>query len=428
MSSFTERWRTRLLRRRTATVLGVSLLSVVALSALTALRSPGGVRSPVAVKREDLVLSVEIDGELAAVRSTDIGAPPVTEVEFKISLLAPEGSAVKAGQPILGFDTEALQRLLVDKQAELAEFTKKAEQKEVDLRLKLLELEQQVAQAEADLGKAALKAEVPPEVQQRVELEKARLDHKGRLRDLENLQAERRATRSLGEAELRSLRNQRDRARGRVDALKAAIEKMTVKAPQDGIVVYRTNWRDEKKKVGDSMWFGETVLALPDLSQMRADGFVDEADGGPVAAGQKVTIRLEARPDLDVHGHVKAVGRTVRQKSWRNPVKVYKVDIALDRTDAAVMRPAMRFRGEIETGRIPGLLLVPRDAVFLRELGPVVWARRGLGWREVPVRLGRSNRRQVEILAGLEDGDRLSPADLAPAAPAPRRAAAGGGR
>ena len=91
---------------------------------------------------------------------------------------------------------------------------KKVEQKEVDLRLKLLEIEQQVAQAEADLGKAQLKAEVPPELQERVELEKARLDHKGRQRDLENLQAERRATQSLGESELRSLRNQRDRARG----------------------------------------------------------------------------------------------------------------------------------------------------------------------------------------------------------------------
>jgi multidrug efflux pump subunit AcrA (membrane-fusion protein) len=152
---------------------------------------------------------------------------------------------------------------------------------------------------------------------------------------------------------------------------------------------------------------------------------VDEADGGPVAPGQKVTLRLEARPDLDVHGLVRTVGRTVRQKSWRNPVKVYKVDIALDRTDSTVMRPAMRFRGEIETGRIPGLLLVPRDAVFLRDRGPVVWTRRGLRWEEVPVRLGRSNRRQVEIVGGLKEGDRLSPSDLGVEAPRERRASAG---
>jgi HlyD family secretion protein len=428
MSSFTERWRRRLLRRRTAVIAGIAVAALAAVSALADLGGHGDILNPLSVTREDLVLTVDVEGELAAVRSTDIGAPPVTEVEFKISMLAPEGSSVKAGQPVLGFDTEALQRQLVDKQAELAEFTKKVEQKEVDLRLKLMELEQQVAQADADLGKAQLKAEVPPDLLGRVELEKARLDHRGRQRDLENLQAEQRATRSLAEAELRSLANQRDRARGRVEALQAAIEKMTVKAPQDGIVVYRTNWRDEKKKVGDSMWFGETALAIPDLGEMRGDGLVDEADGGPVAPGQKVTIRLEARPDLDVYGRVRTIGRTVRQKSWRNPVKVYKVDIALDRTDPTVMRPAMRFRGEIETGRVPGLLLVPRQAVFLRESGPVAWVRRGLGWTEAPLRLGRSNRRQVEVLAGLEDGDRLSPRDLAAVARSGSRPAAGAAR
>lgn len=426
MSSFSERVSKHLKHRRTAAVLGTVPLAVVALVWIRG--GVADVANPVPVKREDLVQSVEVEGELAAVRSTEIGAPPVTEVEFKISLLVPEGTAVTKGQPVLGFDTEALQRQLVEKQSEFQEAAKKVEQKEIDLGLKLLEVEQQSAQAEADLGKAKLKAEVPPEVQQRVELEKARLDQRGRERDLENLEAEGRATRSLGDSELRSLKNQRDRARGRVEALQAAIEKMTVKAPQDGIVIYRTNWRDEKKKVGDSMWFGETVLAIPDLTEMRAEAFVDEADGGAVAAGQKIVLRLEARPDLDIPGRVKTVGRTVRQKSWRTPGKVYRVDVALERTDPTVMRPAMRFRGEIETGRTPGLLLAPREAVFLREGRPVVWVRRVMRWKEVPVRLGRSNRRQVEVVSGLAEGDRLSPIDLAAPTAEARRASGPGSR
>jgi len=210
-----------------------------------------------------------------------------------------------------------------------------------------------------------------------------------------------------------------------VEELKTAIEKMSVKAPHDGIVVYRTNWQDQKKKVGDSMWFGETALAIPDLSEMRAEGFVDEAEGGAVAEGQPVRLRLEARPDLDIHGRVKAVGRTVRQRSWRTPLKVYKVDVTLTGTDPTLMRPSMRFRGEVETGRVPALLLVPREAVFLREEGPVVWVRRAFRWTERPVRLGRSNRRQVEVVSGLRENDRLSPGDLLDTAPAERGAEAG---
>jgi multidrug efflux pump subunit AcrA (membrane-fusion protein) len=92
------------------------------------------------------------------------------------------------------------------------------------------------------------------------------------------------------------------------------------------------------------------------------------------------------------------------------------------------MRPAMRFRGEIETGRTPGLLLAPREAVFLREGRPVVWVRRVMRWKEVPVRLGRSNRRQVEVVSGLAEGDRLSPIDLAAPTAEARRASGPGSR
>jgi len=417
--------RSRLRWPRTRSMLaGAAVLVLLALAGLGG--SPADVANPIPVQRQDLVQTVEMEGELQAVRSTEIGVPPVQDAEFKIAFLVPEGTTVKKGQPVLGFDTEALQRQLVQKQAEFQEAAKKVEQKEIDLGLKLLDVEQKSAQAVADLGKAKLKAEVPAEVQQRIELEKARLDQKGRERDLENLQVEQRVTRTLGESELRSLRSQRDRARGRVEELKAAIEKMSVKAPHDGIVVYRTNWQDQKKKVGDSMWFGETALAIPDLAEMRGEGFVDEAEGGPVAEGQPVTLRLEARPDLDIQGRVKAVGRTVRQRSWRTPLKVYKVDVTLTGTDPALMRPSMRFRGEVETGRVPGLLLVPREAVFLREEGPVVWRRHIFRWAERPVRLGRSNRRQVEVVSGLREGDRVSPIDLLDAAPAGRAAEANG--
>jgi len=411
--------------RRWWLVLGVLVATLLFLAGRPSRLEVG---APVEVKRADLVLTVEVEGELAAVRSTEIGVPPVSEVDFKIAFLAPEGQAVKKGDSVLRLDTEMLERQLAEKRAELEEAQKKVEQKEIDLGMKLLDLEQQTAQTRADLGRAQLKVDVPAEVQQRIELEKALLDKRGRERDLQNLEAEAKVTRALTGAELDSLRQQRDRAAGRVKALEVGIERMNIRAPQDGIVIYRTNWRDEKKKVGDSVWFGEVVLSLPDLSEMKGDAFVDEADGGPVSEGQPVTVRLEARSDFDVKGKVARIARTVRQRSWRTPLKGYRVEIGLEKTDPTFMRPAMRFRGEIETGRIPGLLLVPRDAVFLRNDGPVVWAKRAFGWREVKVALGRSNRTLVEIVSGLEAGDRVSPTDLkAPAGETPAQPTGAGG-
>jgi hypothetical protein len=388
---------------------------------------PGGaeVGTPLPVKRGDLVLGVEVEGELVAVRSREIGVPPVTETEFKIAFLAPEGASVKKGEPILRFDVDTLERLLADKRAELDEATKKLEQKDTDLRLKKLDLEQRTAQAKADLTKAELKADAPPIAISSIDLRLAQLDKTGREGDLANLAAEGRVTEAISGSELRSLRQQRDRAQGRVQALEAAIEAMTVRAPQDGIVVLQNDWNDQKKKVGDNVWYGEVVLGLPDLAEMKGDGFVDEADGGPVAEGQPVVVRLEARADFDVKGRVARIARTVRKRSWRTPVKGFRVEITLEKTDPTFMRPAMRFRGEIETGRLPSLLLVPREAVFLRDDGPVVWRKTPLGWRETRVKLGRSNRSQLEVVSGVRDGDLVSPTDLAQAqaAPAAGRAA-----
>lgn len=398
--------------RRRVLVLGAAALSALA---LLARRGPD-LRTAV-VARQDFVRTVDVEGELSALRSTAISPPAVVEAEFKISFMAPEGSSVKKGEPILGFDTEALQRQSAERDAEYQESIKKVEKKELELTLKLLELRRQASQAESDLGKATLKTEVPADVQMRLDLEKALLDKEGRTRDLENLAAERVAAQVLNDAELRSLRSQRDRARARVAELAQAIERMTVKAPQDGVVVYQTDWDDEKKKVGDSVWMAESVLSLPDLSQMRADGVVDEADGGALAAGQPVRLRLEARPDLDLPGRVASVGRTVRPRSRRSPGKVFKVEVALARSDPTFMRPAMRFRGEVEVERVKDVLLVPRDAVQLRSGGPAVFVRRFFGWREQGVRLGRGNRREVEVLEGLAAGDTVSLTDLAAAAP-----------
>jgi HlyD family secretion protein len=399
------------LRNRRA---GLALLGLLVLGAGYASTARSAGPDNVRVKRDDLVLTAEVDGELAAVRSSDIGPPVVREMwEFKIAFLAPESAVVKKGQPLVGFDASPLQRQLEEKRAEYEEAAKKIERKQVELLGQRRDLELQLAEAQSRLEKATLKNDVPEELRSRNEVESTKLELENAQQERTNLSARIVSINASQDASLRALVSQRDRAKARVGELEEAVEAMTVKAAQDGIVIYKTNWRDEKKKIGDSAWFGEKLLQLPDLSEMRADGDIDESDGGFVREGQPVTLRIDALPDRDFPAKVTRIGRAVRRKSGRVPNKVFRVQILLDKSDSA-MRPAMRFRGEIETERIKNALLIPREAVFLRPSGPVAWVRRWNGYREVTVKLGRQNKRFVELREGLADGDVVSTTDLRP--------------
>lgn len=360
----------------------------------------------------DLVVGVHVEGILASRDSTVVTPPSLPDVyEFSIAFMAPEGQTVKAGDPVLGFDPTELERQLLEQQTEMEQAIKNIERLDVDLEQQLLQLQLQLAEAEAAEGKAELAADVPEDLRSSNEAEIATLDLNLARREVETLRQRLEAARAAGEAERAGLVALRERASGRVARLREAIDNMTVRAPRGGTVIYVTNWRGEKKRVGEQVWRQEKILELPDLESMMARGEVDESDAGRIAEGQPVTFRLDAHPDVQYRGRLESIWRTVQQKrGTRNPLKVVRLEIALDETDTARMRPGMRFRGTIEARRLESVLTVPAYAVFPTDDGPVVYRRTLLGHEEVAVRLGERNDAFVEVVEGLSIGDMIAEA------------------
>jgi hypothetical protein len=152
----------------------------------------------------------------------------------------------------------------------------------------------------------------------------------------------------------------------------------------------------------------ERVIEIPDLARMMAKGEVDEADAGKIAVGQRVVFNLDAHPDEEFAGTIREAGRTVQQQQGtKDPIKVLKVDIVLDRTDPAKMRPGMRFHGTVELARAKSALLIPRSAVFVTGSGPVAYRRGAFSVTAVPLKLGRENEKTVEVVSGLSASDRV---------------------
>jgi len=355
----------------------------------------------------DLVISVEVEGTLMSKDSSMLGSPRVEDMyDYTITFMAPEGEEVGAGTPVLAFDTTELERRLLERQTASEQASKNLEKLAATLEQQALGQELSLAEAEARQRKAMLKADVPADLSSARALQQARLDVELAEREVESLNGQIEADRRAGEAQKAVLQADKDRADRQVREIEDAIERMTVKAPRSGTVIWVTSWSGEKKKVGDSTWRHEEVIELPNLRMMMAQGEVDEADAGRVSTGQPFRIRLDAHPDVEYTGTLASIWRTVQRKtSSRNPLKVVRLDMELAETDVQRMRPGMRFRGRIETERHKGALMIPAHAVFATEDGPAVYRSTIFGFERARVTLGSRNESSVQVLEGLEPGD-----------------------
>lgn len=393
----------------------IGLAVVVALSVFTLAGARGGESTEgleeLRVERRDIVRTATIRGRLEAADSLKFGPPPVqSQWQFKIAALAPEGEDVVQGTPLVAFDTTELARRLLEAQSALATAQTQWERERSNSKLAAEQRELEVAVALAEVEKLELKADVPEDVAASRDLEKTRLELQQAMGKSTHLVNKSELEARRAEELLAHLRSQVEEKSATVNQLMTEIESMTVRAPSGGTVVYETNWRNEKKKVGDQVHRMEKVLSLPDLSRLRATASVDEAYAALVRVGQPVTFVLDAFPEQRFRGTIADVNPAVKQRSWRDRRKVVFVGIDLEDPDIDRMRPGMRFQGELEVSRLEGALAIPVRCVETTDSGPAVRTKGLFGDRLQPVALGDFGEDWIAVEGDTSEG--LSPGDV----------------
>ena len=360
------------------------------------------------VRKDDLVIGVEVTGELAAVDSTDIKPPPLPNVwNFKIASLATEGDEVKQGQPVVAFDASDQIRALEQMQSEADAAQKKLDKKRDDAALARRDDELKVATAEATYRKSQLEATGSPDLVANINLETLKLDEETARLALEGAKNHAAESKRSDEQEILKLTEKSLYAQKRVAELQQNIVAMQVMSPRDGTVVLPMNWQGEKHKVGDGVWKMEDILQIVGLGKMIGNGVVDEVDIARVSVGQTVALRLDALPDVQLAGSVQDLAKNVEPKSFTDPSKIVKLKVAIGATKIP-LRPGMRFRGNVEVERRPNAIVVPVECVFVKPDGPIAYRKRGQGFERVKLELGKRSASAIEVVKGLETGDRVA--------------------
>lgn len=362
----------------------------------------------VRVKKGPFLIKVHAVGQLKSVASIYIGCPPIRRFwNYTISFMAPEGKFVKQGDLILRFDVKELREKLMVKQSELETGKKELE------KIKLVEQETRdnlmlkIAEAQMREKKAKRKALLPDDVIAMNEIKKIRMD-------LELAKMQVRLFRSrvknqiqrmktllyTQESKIKELENQ-------VSEYRKAIEKLNVKAPKPGILVYATDWNGRKKSVGERCWIGSKILEMPDLNQMQVAAMIPEPEAGKIKEGLPVEIRLDSNPDRVFKGKLKTLGRIFRTKSHDQPAIIFDVTIDILEPDPELMRPGMAAGVDIIISSKENILQVPESAIIYHEEGLFVRKKNFLAKKMAPVTLGVRSGGMVEVLAGLKENDRV---------------------
>lgn len=174
-----------------------------------------------------------------------------------------------------------------------------------------------------------------------------------------------------------------------------ALNRYALRAPFDGVVI------EKHLSIGEAVREDSQVFTVSDLASVWAEISVPARDLDHVRAGSTVTVRSTAS-GLTVRGTVLHVGALLGEQTRSALARV-----VLGNPDLA-WRPGLFVTVSLDVERIEVPVAVGLAAVQTVDGREVVFVRSADGFELRPVRLGRRDGEQVEILEGVAAGEQVA--------------------
>ncbi|MGE0480779.1 MAG: efflux RND transporter periplasmic adaptor subunit [Phycisphaerae bacterium] len=242
-----------------------------------------------------------------------------------------------------------------------------------------------------------LRTSAVEQAEQELEREKARSDS----REKQAVAKEEAARAQLGVRETR------------IGRVRRAVERCKIYAPADGVVQYPAdegNWRSNSSRIaaGEKVYEGQTLIMLPDTTQMVVSTRIHEADRHKVREGLRCIVTVPAVPGKTFNGTIAKITQFADSAHrWLNPdLKEHATEILLDETNAPIS-PGDSAEIRILVEDVANVLAVPVQSVFARGSRTFVFVLRGGAPEPQEVKVGRASTTLVEVVSGLSAGDRV---------------------
>jgi HlyD family secretion protein len=300
---------------------------------------------------------VRVTGTVQPVRSVMVQVPVVQGQGGNLTLtrLSHNGAFIHKGDILAEFDRTPQQKLLREAQAKFDDLSHQVEQKAAEHKNNAEKRASDLQQAEADLGKAEIEIRKGP-ILSEIDRQKNLAKLEDAKEHVASLQKSSHFHELAETAESRILELQRDRQKFAVQREQRNTEKLSLRAPIDGMAALQNVWRNNSlghAQEGDQLWPGSPLLRLFDPSLMEVELSVGEPDGAALVPGAKGNVHLDAFPDLTFTAHFDSAS-PVATAALGSSVKTFTAVFKLDQSDPRLL-PDLSAAVDIEVADIAAL-------------------------------------------------------------------------
>jgi len=378
--------------------LAVVLLITVFLRRLEPAAPTGAAGAPLVdqVKRGEMLRQVRGPGTLVPVDVRWISAPVEGRVE---RIPALPGVTVKADTVLLEMTDPTVEQNALEAESQLKAAQADYDNLKAKLESDLLAQQASVTSAQSAADQAKLQVEADerlakdgliPELN--FKLSRLKFDQlfKQAKTEVDRFQQSKRSS----DAQLAAQRARVDQFRGTFELKRRQVEDLKVRAGINGVL------QELPVQVGQRVTPGTVLAKVARPETLKAELKVPEVQAKDVLPGQKALI--DTRNGEPVAGHVLRVAPSAQDGT-------VIVDVALEGALPPGARPDISVDGTIEIERLPNVLYVNRPAYGSANSKIEMFKLTADGKRaeRVPVELGRVSVNTVEILKGLQVGDKV---------------------
>ena len=361
------------------------------------------------VALQDLVFSVQGEGDLRSAKPTPLTVPGSNWSSRQVEWMLAEGSRVKKGDLLARFSSldgkQQLDQAMLELQRNaLARVAKQSElqanQGRVEVDLSNVAVQLGIAQRYVDADLSAIARNEMLDAVEDVEFLEAKQD---------TLQWQRGQSGVRGGAELAVLDAQRATQQSNATRRQDDLDALELRAPNDGVVMLSTNWSGDKAMLGSTLRAGMEYGSLPDTSAMEVEIDLPQMEAQGIQVGAEVELHPLGRPDQAITSKLSWVASAAKVKSQESPAKYLSMRAQVPPADVARYQlvPGQRFAARVFLLRAPQAISVANVAIEQRDGDHFVKVRKGSDFVSRAIELGVRGTARSQVLKGLAPGDEV---------------------